>query len=235
MGCIGLPPTLLLYLIMENTDLLRLPDVMFITGIGTDVGKSYATGWLARELQRCGKSVITQKFVQTGNHEMSEDIEVHRKLMGIELQPRDLDHTTAPLILSYPCSPDLAQKIDKVEIDWTIPARSTQTLSQEYDYVLIEGAGGALVPLTGDYLTADYIREHNLPAVLVTGGTLGSINHTLLSLEALLMRGIKIAAVIYNPYFDKDEIICNDTRNYIRNYLNRKAPGALFLEMPEKV
>lgn len=220
---------------MENQELLKLPEVLFITGIGTDVGKSYATGWLARELQRCGKSVITQKFVQTGNREMSEDIEVHRNLMGTGLQPRDLDHTTAPLILSYPCSPDLAQKIDKVEIDWNIPAQSTAILNQEFDYVLIEGAGGVLVPLTGDYLTADYIRDRNLPAVLVTGGTLGSINHTLLSLEAMLSRGIKTAAVIYNPFFDKDEIICNDTRNYIQNYLSRKVPGALFLEMPEKV
>lgn len=213
----------------------NLPHVMFVTGIGTDVGKSFATGWLARELARCGRKVITQKFVQTGNHDMSEDIETHRRIMGIPLQERDLDHTTAPLILSYPCSPDLAQKIDGMNIDWSVPGKSTDRLLEEYDTVLIEGAGGVLVPLTGEYLTADYIADSNLPAALVTGGTLGSINHTLLSLEALTNRKINITAVIYNPFFDKDEVICADTRDYIRRYIKANLPGTVFLEMPTEV
>lgn len=63
----------------------NLPDILFVTGIGTDVGKSYATGWLARELTRTGRKVITQKFIQTGNHDYSEDIDVHRKVMGIPM------------------------------------------------------------------------------------------------------------------------------------------------------
>lgn len=206
-----------------------------MTGIGTDVGKSYATGWLARELTRTGRKVITQKFIQTGNHDYSEDIDVHRKVMGIPMQPRDIDHTTAPLILSYPASPHLAAEIDKVTVDFDIAAQATLTLRDEYDTVLIEGAGGVLVPLHDDYLTADYMADHKLPAVVVTNGQLGSINHTLLTLEALKSRDVKIAALLYNPYFDKDRIICADTREYLRHYLHKHFPESLYLEMPADV
>ncbi len=213
----------------------NLPDILFVTGIGTDVGKSYATGWLARELTRTGRKVITQKFIQTGNHDYSEDIDVHRKVMGIPMQPRDIDHTTAPLILSYPASPHLAAEIDKVTVDFDIAAQATLILRDEYDTVLIEGAGGVLVPLHDDYLTADYMADHKLPAVVVTNGHLGSINHTLLTLEALKSRDVKIAALLYNPYFDKDRIICADTREYLRHYLHKHFPESLYLEMPADV
>ena len=94
-----------------------MAEKYFITGIGTDIGKSYATGWLANKLVAEGKSVITQKFIQTGNKDMSEDILLHRKIMNIPLQTEDLLHITAPVILSYPASPHLAAKIDKTSID----------------------------------------------------------------------------------------------------------------------
>lgn len=212
-----------------------IPPVLFVTGTGTDVGKSWATGWLARELARAGSNVITQKFIQTGNCGRSEDIEVHRSIMGIPLQPRDLDGTTAPIILSYPASPHLAARIDGIEIDWEVPAASSRQLACEYDHVLIEGAGGALVPLNDRLLTADWIARHDLPAAVVTGGMLGSINHTLLTLEALEARGVKVALVIYNPHFDTDEVICPDTRAYLRRYLSRHHPGAIWLEMLENL
>ena len=208
---------------------------MFVTGIGTDVGKSYATGWLARELARAGRKVITQKFIQTGNHDYSEDIDVHRRIMGIPMQPRDLDHTTAPIILSYPASADLAARIDGVTLDFSIPAKATERLLQEYDTVLVEGAGGLMVPLRGEYLTADYLTEHRMPTVVVTNGQLGSINHTLLTLEALERRGVPVVGVIYNPYFDKDDTICADTRQYVQHYLSVHHPEALWLEMPEQL
>ncbi|MCM1005091.1 MAG: dethiobiotin synthase [Prevotella sp.] len=212
-----------------------LPSILMVTGIGTDVGKSYATGWLAREMMRIGRNVITQKLIQTGNKDFSEDIDVHRRVMGISMQPADLDHTTAPLILSYPASPHLAAEIDGITVDFEVAAQATEKLAKTYDTVIIEGAGGALVPLHDDYLTADYMADHNLPAIVVTNGQLGSINHTLLTLEALKARNVRIAAVVYNPYFDKDKIICDDTRKYLRGYLTKHYPGILYIEMPEKV
>lgn len=204
---------------------------LFITGIGTDVGKSWATGWLARRHMGDGKRVITQKFIQTGNSDMSEDIEVHRRIMGVGLLPEDLDHTTAPEIFSYPCSPDLASRIDGREIDFFAIKAATRCLEEKYDVVLIEGAGGIMVPLQDDYLTIDYIRDNDIPVVVVTNGQLGSINHTLLTLEAVKNAGLELAEVIYNPHFDKDDIICADTKAYLKRYLTRNFPKSCFSEM----
>lgn len=213
-----------------------IPEVLFVTGIGTDVGKSYATGWLAREAARStGESVITQKMIQTGNRDMSEDIEVHRRVMGCGLLPRDLDHTTAPLILSYPASPDLAARIDKRDVDYSLATASTKRLLEEYDHVILEGAGGLMVPLKGYYLTLDYLKETDLPTAVVTNGQLGSINHTLLTLEILRREGIGVYAVVYNPYFDKDDIICADTKEYIQKWLSEFMPQTKFIMMPSDV
>lgn len=220
---------------MTSQNLSQLPGILFITGIGTDVGKSWVTGWLARELANAGRSVITQKFVQTGNIGYSEDIEVHRRIMGIDMQPVDLDHTTAPVIYSYPASPHLSAIIDNRPLDISLIETATDTLVSQYDTVLIEGAGGLMVPLTERYLTIDYVRDHRLPVVLATGGRLGSISDTLLTLHALDTYGIPLAAMVYNPYFDKDETIATETRKYFSALIAERYPTALYLEMPPEI
>lgn len=207
------------------------PAKLFVTGIDTDAGKSYATGWLANFINANGGNAITMKFVQTGNHDFSEDILVHRKVMGIEPVNADLLHLTAPEIFSYPCSPELAARIDGREINFRLISEASDELARQYGTVIIEGAGGLMVPLKGDYLTIDYIKEHDLPTVLVTNSTLGSISHTLLTLQAMKHAGIKVFAVIYNAFFDKDKIIAEDTRNYIRHWLDTYFKDTLYFEM----
>lgn len=213
--------------------MIKMKNTIFLSGIGTDIGKSWATAWLATYLAKDGRSVITQKFIQTGNHDMSEDILLHRRLTGTPLQDVDLNHTTAPVIFSYPASPHLAAKIDNREIDLRLITESTSTLSHLYDTVIIEGAGGLMVPVTEDYLTIDYIREHNLPLAFVTHGGLGSISDTLLALEAIKARDIELAYVIYNPHFDRDKIIADDAREYMRRKVAGMFPNAEYLVMPD--
>lgn len=204
----------------------------FVSGIHTDAGKSYCTGWFAKELMNQGQKVITQKFVQTGNVGMSEDIEVHRRLMGTGLLPEDLDHTTAPLIFTHPCSPQLAARLDNREIDLGVIDRATATLESRYDTVLIEGAGGLMVPLTDDFLTIDYIASRKLPLIMVVNASLGSINHAVLSFEAIKNRGIEMPEVLFNHHFDYDPLITDDTYNYIRRYLTRHLPATHLLDVP---
>ncbi|MDE5895549.1 MAG: dethiobiotin synthase [Muribaculum intestinale] len=205
--------------------------VYFISGIDTDAGKTYITGMLAKRLMEKGLKVATQKFIQTGNDTWSEDIEAHRRIMGIEMLPEDLDHTTAPVIFSYPASAQLAARIDGRDIDLDIIKKSTDILASHYDVVLVEGAGGLMVPITDDFFTIDYVARHKLPIILVTNGVLGSINHTILSLEAIRSRGIKLFSVIYNTFFDNDRIIAKDTREFIGRYVSRHFPDASFIEM----
>lgn len=206
-------------------------SVYFITGIGTDVGKSYATGWLARRWMESGLKVATQKFIQTGNVGRSEDIEIHRKLMGIDSLPEDADLTTSPIIFSYPASPDLAARIDGRKLDLTLADRSSDLLKERYDRVLVEGAGGLMVPLEGEYLTIDYVSDRKLPVILVTNGKLGSVSDTLLALYAIKGYNLRLEAVVYNPWFDNDRTIAADTRKYLRQFLATHFPQASFLEM----
>ena len=87
-------------------------NVYFVSGIDTDAGKSYATGYLAREWNKNGKRTITQKFIQTGNVGHSEDIDLHRRIMEIPFTQEDQEGLTMPEIFSYPASPHLASRLD---------------------------------------------------------------------------------------------------------------------------
>ncbi len=208
--------------------------VYFISGIDTDAGKSYATGYLARELCAEGIRTITQKFIQTGNVDLSEDIELHRRIMGIPLAAEDREGLTMPEIFSYPASPLLASRLDDRPIDFQKIEAATRELSRRYEVVLLEGAGGLMVPLTEDQFTIDYIVQMGYPVIFVTSGKLGSINHTLLSLEAIKSRNIPLAAVAYNLYPTvEDRIIQKDTQEYIQGYLEKNFPDTELVLVPE--
>ena len=140
--------------------------------------------------------------------------------------PEDKEGLTMPEIFSYPCSPHLAARIDKRPIDFGKIERATRELSHRYDTVLVEGAGGLMVPLTEDFLTIDYIAEKQYPLIFVTSGKLGSINHTLLSFEAIKNRDIALDTVLYNLYPTvEDKTIQEDTMKYIKQYLSKHFPG----------
>ena len=211
---------------------MKTPLTLFLSGIDTDAGKTYATAYLAKRFMQQGLSVVTQKFIQTGCKDDSEDVIAHRKLMGIDLLPEDKDHTTAPIIFTYPASAQLAARIDGRDIDISLIDRSREILASRYDVVIIEGAGGLMVPFTDDFLTIDYPTTRQLPVVLVTNGILGSINHTLLSLEAIKARGLELPYIIYNKYFDTDELIAEDTLGFIRRYVTKHFPDTEIIEMP---
>lgn len=206
-----------------------MSDIIFISGIDTDAGKTYATAWLAKHLMKKGQRVITQKFIQTGNTGYSEDIVKHRELMGTGLLPEDEDFTTAPIIFSYPASAQLAARLDGKEINLNKVRQSSAVLASRYDTVLVEGAGGLMVPVTDDYFTIDYVKDEKLPLALVTNGVLGSINHTILSLEAIKNRDITLRYLLYNTYFDNDTTIADDTRGFISRYLAKHFPESEML------
>lgn len=203
--------------------------IYFVSGIDTDAGKSYATGLLAKKLMEEGCNVMTQKFIQTGGDLI--DIKIHRQLMGLELTDDDKKGITCPVLFSYPASPHLAAIIDNKEIDYDAIQHSTDYLHRKHDILLIEGAGGLHVPLNGLTTTIEFIREKKYPLIFVTSGKLGSINHTLLSLEACRNRGIDVAMVLYNTFFDTDKVIANDAYNYFGLYLKHYHPQSQLIKL----
>lgn len=209
-------------------------SVFFVSGIDTNAGKSYATGWIASRWNRQGIRTITQKLVQTGNTGLSEDIELHRRIMGTGMLAEDLQGLTMPEIYTYPCSPHLAAEIDGRPLDLDKIEAATNALAAKYDAVLLEGAGGLMVPLTRELLTIDYIAQKGYPLIFVTSGRLGSISHTLLGLEAVKRRGIDLKILAFNMFPKEDDMtISNDTREYLKNYLSTEFPDAEYIEIPE--
>ena len=207
--------------------------VYFISGIDTGIGKTYTTGYLAKLWNEQGKKTITQKLVQTGNTDISEDIEQHRKMMQMGWFLEDESKLTMPEIFTYPASPHLATKIDGREIDFQKIADATRQLTEKYEVVLLEGAGGLMVPLTTELLTIDYIAEQKFPVILVSSGRLGSINHTLLSLEVLKSRGLELYALAYNLNDEsQDQLISRDTSDYLKGYLAIHFPNAQWIDIP---
>ena len=152
---------------------MKQGEIYFVSGIDTDIGKSYATGYIAKTWNGQGRRTITQKFIQTGNTEISEDILRHRQIAGTGLLPEDLCGDTMPEIFTYPASPHLASRIDGRPIDFAKIEEAQDRLRQRFDALLVEGAGGLMVPLTDRMLTIDYVAHRNLPLILVTSPRLG--------------------------------------------------------------
>ena len=221
-------------------------SVLFISGIDTDIGKTYATGMIAKALMKQGINVITQKLIQTGvaidadNGEMgiADDIITHRQLMGIPLQPCDIDSTTCPYCYQKPASPHLSAALANETLNPDVITSATRSLQVDYDVVLLEGAGGLLVPITELLLTLDYIAGQGYLVILVTSGRLGSINHTLLSLEAIKSRGLKIHSVVYNHIHDSaaqtDEQIAASTIEFLQKYLQQYYPTTHWLQLSQQ-
>lgn len=207
--------------------------VLFISGIDTNIGKTFATGVIARALAESGKKVITQKMIQTGCKDTSEDIEMHRQLQGIPFTEEDKDGLTCPYIFSYPCSPHMAAARDGRKIDLAVVTEATRKLQNTYEYVLLEGAGGLMVPIDLESLTIDYIRDLDYPVILVTSGKLGSINHTLLSLYSCKQYGLKVKAIVYNLSPKTDALIEANTLGYLRQYLKKEFPDTALITLPE--
>ncbi len=207
-----------------------------IAGIDTDVGKSIVTGVLARYLLEQKKTVTTMKLVQTGCENIAEDILLHRKLMGVELDQHDTGNISCPYVFSLPASPHLAARLEKKRIDPEVMDNSISILQEENEWLLVEGAGGLLVPLNEELLLLDYLAQKGFPLILVSSSKLGSINHTRLSLEAIKARGITLLGVVYNLHQPSCSEIVQDSlfecRKALKDY-NMDTPVIILPDLKE--
>lgn len=155
----------------------------FVTGTDTDVGKTVVSAWLVARLGAC-----YWKPVQAGNHPET-DSAIVRRLTGVP-PSRILPEA---YVLPEPIAPHEAARRAGIAIDMErlVPPPCDRPL-------VVEGAGGLMVPLTDRAYVIDLATELHLPIILVTRSTLGTINHTLLSLEAIRRRGLTLAGVVVN-------------------------------------
>lgn len=206
--------------------------VYFVSGIDTGIGKTMATGLMARRLVMSGRDVITVKMVQTGNVGQSEDLAMHRSICGGVRFPEDDEGLTAPQVFAFPSSPLLAASLENRRVDVAAIARAVRLCAERHEIVLVESAGGLDVPLTEEILSVDLAASEGWPLVLVTCGRLGSINHTLLSLEAAKARGMSVAGVVHNWCAGADARIDADARETVRRRLVRMGFPPVIVEVP---
>ncbi len=205
---------------------------IFITGIDTDSGKSIVTGLIAKYLMHKKESVITQKYVQTGCINIADDIITHRKIMDIDLLEEDRQQITCSYLFKHPASPHLSAKMENIKIDCQLFTDASKILENNYKYILMEGVGGLMVPLNSNTLLVDYIEKQNYPIILVSSSKLGSINHTILSLEVLKNRRLNVIGIVYNQYPNLDQEITLDSEKIIKKSLHQYFPKAGFISIP---
>jgi dethiobiotin synthase len=200
-----------------------IPGV-FVTGTGTDVGKTIVTAGLLRYLRSQGSvnpmisSPMVMKPVQTGcrlssgGRLIAPDVEFVLRTAGLRAAEDMLPHL-APYRFQPACSPHLAARLAGRTIELAPILNAFRQLASRYRPLVVEGAGGLLVPLNDSQTMLDLACELRLPVLLVGHSGLGAINHTLLSLEALRRRACPLLGVLLNdvnPVADADAYIHDD-------------------------
>ena len=162
----------------------------FITATDTGVGKTVATAALGLLLQQQGVRVGVMKPVQCAGN----DAQFLKKTLGLKENLSVINPMYAP----EPLSPHLALRRSKQSFDLKKIRSSLKVLSEQYDVILMEGAGGLMVPLKENYYNADLIRDLKAEVIVVARLGLGTINHTLLTIHQAARCGLKIKGILFS-------------------------------------
>lgn len=175
---------------------------IFIIGTDTDVGKSVITAGLVYLLRKHGYNGISYKAVQSGGIEvdgglMSADAQFVKLVAGLDEDQESING----YCLKTPVSPHLAAKLEGIKLDKKVILKKYQDLCRKYDYVIAEGSGGLVVPLVDEgYMVYDFVKDIDLPVVIVARTGVGTINHTVLTVKYAQQVGLEIKGIIMNGY-----------------------------------
>jgi dethiobiotin synthetase len=173
---------------------------IFITGTDTGVGKSIASAAIAMLLRRQGHKVGVMKPVTSGCLErdgvlVSQDAELLSFAAATEL-----NSDCTPYLLRAPLAPSIAASQEGVRIDFQVIREAYQRIAAKSEFVIVEGAGGLMVPLAGGLLMSDLAAHLGLPIAVVARPGLGTINHTLLTTFSARNLGLEVKGVFINRY-----------------------------------
>jgi len=166
---------------------------IFVTGTDTGVGKTHVTALLLAELRRRGVRAAAMKPIACGR-DGRRDAEIYARSMGGEVAVDVLN----PVYLRHPLAPSVAAKLERKRIDVGRIVKCYRQLAADYEVVLVEGAGGLMVPVRGNYFVASLARELGLPVLVVSRLGLGTINHTVLTVRQAEAEGLAVAGIVLN-------------------------------------
>ena len=164
---------------------------IFITGTGTEIGKTVIAGGLAAALKQAGTDVGVMKPISTGDT-------ADALFLKHAAQVEDELSLINPIHLRHPLAPSVAARIEDREIDLSGVETAFAELQQRYDFVIVEGVGGIAVPIRDDFLVAQLIQQLALPILIVATTGLGTLNHTLLTVTFAQQFNIQIAGIVLN-------------------------------------
>ncbi len=181
---------------------------VFVTGSDTEVGKTVIAGAIAAAIKAHGLSVGVMKPVASGAKEIegklvSEDAMYLKKI----IDSTDDDDLVSPILLKPPIAPTIAASKTGVTIDIDKIMKAYEELTNRHDFVVVEGVGGLMVPIDDTHFVADLVRKMDLPLVIVSSDYLGTINHTLLTLEYAKSRNIRIKGIVINMLKNGDDFV----------------------------
>lgn len=198
----------------------------FVTGVDTDIGKTFVTKGLALALEKTGKKVgvfkpLQSSAIKTVNGYIAPDLKAVKDLSSNI-------NTMCSYLFEGDVSPALAARLAGVKIDIEKIKSDFLSFKEKNEITLVEGAGGILAPATDNMLCADLIKELNIPIIIVTVPFLGRLNHTLLTISYAKNNGIDIKGIIIN----KVQTNSNDlaTKNFIdelKRYTDVKILGEI--------
>lgn len=188
------------------------PRGVFVTGTGTEVGKTVVAAAIARTLAGDGQRVAVFKPAVTG---LDEGVETDHELLRRASGSNQSDEEIAPYRYGPPASPHLAAAMAGEEIDPERLRRAAAAAAAGAEAIVCEGVGGLLVPLSPGYLVRDLAADLRYPLVVVAGPGLGAINHTLLTVEAARAAGLEVSSVVLNPWPDDPSEIERSNRETI--------------------
>jgi dethiobiotin synthetase len=163
----------------------------FITGTDTGVGKTWFTCWLVRTWRLHGHDSAALKPISTGDR---EDALCLQDAIGSRLTLDEIN----PVHFREPAAPLLAARAENRSIDFTALNQGIKTASARFSHLAVEGVGGWRVPLAPGYEVRDWARELGFPVVVVARGSLGTLNHTLLTVESIASAGLTCAGIVVN-------------------------------------
>ena len=208
---------------------------LFITGTDTGVGKTLVGAGLVASLRNSGMDIGVMKPVETGFSLRSSDAVFLKNIAGV----KDSLDSICPYRLKHPLSPYTAAQIENVSIRFGRIVRAYEVLLRNHQALLVEGAGGLLVPITREKMMADLALYLKLPVLIVSRTGLGTINHTLLSVEAARQRGVEVAGVIFNHLGSRRGLAERTNPSVIRHFLDvpilGEIPYAPFLKRKERI
>ena len=188
---------------------LKQPAGFFVVGTDTEVGKTLVSAALILKLKEVGIKAVGFKPVVAGTYrspdgrEFNEDLETLRLASGFEHDDMHL----CPYVLSTPAAPQLVAQAQGIELNIAVITKAFHNISEKFDAVVVEGAGGFLVPLNKKEDLGDTVKAIGLPVILVVGMRLGCINHALLTYEVLKMRNLQVAGWIANALSEEMSLL----------------------------